>query len=196
LVGKSSLNFRQHEQVLYQGAGTIDGPMEVGSSTRSELGELYGATTSGHYPGEILGIRHKCRFRWITDSTSAISKVRIYTVKGKLNRYPEHSDYVMAIQELAAELKRPILPHWVKGHQDDERSYDKLTPEAKLNVDVDELATKQFDDISRNPPMRSIDHLPTQKITLSINGQRYPSNWGCKCAMVHKWILHEKIPYG
>jgi ribonuclease HI len=169
--------FRQNEQVLYQGAGTIDGPTEVGSSTRSELGGLTAPLLLATTLAKFWGIRHKCQFRWLTDSTSAISKVRMYTVHGRSQRYPDHSDYVLAIQELAAELKRPIAAQWVKGHQDEDRPYDELTREAKLNVDVDALATTQYDHISRNPPMRSIDHLPNQKITLTINGKRFPSNW-------------------
>ena len=43
----------------------------------------------------------------------------------------------MVIQSLAAELKRPIAPCWVKGHQDADRDYDDLPREAQLNIDVD-----------------------------------------------------------
>jgi hypothetical protein len=136
---------------------------------------------------KFWGIRHKCQFRWYTDSTSAISKVRMYTVKGKTNRYPEHSDYIMVIQELAAELKRPISACWVKGHQDEDRSYEELSRQAKLNVDVDTLATKQLEEIHCHPPMRTIDHLPCQKISLSINSKRFRS-------MDNQRNIHEEIP--
>ena len=170
--------FGHRDEVLFQGAGPIDGPHEVGSSTRSELGGFTAPLLLVTAVAKFWGIRHKCRFRWYTDSQSAISKVRVYTVKGKsTRRYPEHSDYMMVIQELSAELNRPIAACWVKGHQDEERPYDELSREAKLNVDVDELATKQHDEIHRRPPMRSIDHLPCQKISITINGQRFPSNW-------------------
>jgi hypothetical protein len=42
---------------------------------------------------------------------------------------------------------------------------------------VDALATQQFAEIHLNPPMRNIDHIASQHISLTINGQRYPSNW-------------------
>jgi hypothetical protein len=85
---------------------------------------------------------------------------------------------MMVIKELQDELRRPIAPCWVKGHQDEDRCYDELSREAKLNIDVDLLATQQYKDShAKTKPMRSIDHIPCQRITLAINGQRYPSNW-------------------
>jgi hypothetical protein len=118
-------NVRQTEHVV-QGSGPIDGPAAVGSSTRSELGGFTAPLLLITAITKFWGIRHSCSFRWYTDSRSAISKVRIYTTKGKSNKHPDHSDYLMVIQSLAAELKRPIAPCWVKGHQDDDRAYDEL----------------------------------------------------------------------
>jgi hypothetical protein len=65
---------------------------------------------------------------------------------------------------------------WIKGHQDNDQEYSKLSREAQYNVDVDALATRHRDQkLSR--PMRKTEHLPSQKITLTINGVRFPSNW-------------------
>jgi len=66
---------------------------------------------------------------------------------------------------------------WVKGHQDNDRPYENLPREARLNIDADDLATKQYQAPRRQQPMRTIDHLPSQLISLSINGRRFPSNW-------------------
>ena len=169
--------FQKSEQVLFQGSGPIDGPAAVGSSTRSELGGFTAPLLLVTAITKFWGIRHKCTFRWYTDSKSAISKVRLYTTNGKATKYPEHSDYVMTIQSLAAELKRPIAACWVKGHQDENHDYEDLPREARLNVDVDELATRQYENIHKHPPMRHIEHIACQKISITINGQRYPSNW-------------------
>jgi hypothetical protein len=102
---------RHQDEVLFQGSGPIDGPAEVGSSTRSELGgftaPLLLATTIMKY----WGLRHRCQFRWYTDSKSAISKVKIYTTKRRSSRqYPDHSDYIKVIKDLMEELHRPITP--------------------------------------------------------------------------------------
>jgi hypothetical protein len=96
-------------------------------------------------------------------------------IKGKPRPFPEHSDYITTITDLMAELQQPVNFCWVKGHQDDGCPYDKLSREARLNVDVDELATKHY--ASQQQPMQQIDHIQSQLISLSINGKRFPSNW-------------------
>jgi ribonuclease HI len=131
--------------VLYEGSGPIDGPTEVGSSTRSELGGFTAPLLLVTALARFWGLRHRCRFRWTTDSTSAIKKVKMYTKRSSHQlpqRYPEHSDYITTIRELCDELRRPLEIQWVKGHQDDDRAYDELPRDAKLNIDVDELATQ------------------------------------------------------
>ena len=37
----------------------------------------------------------------------------------------------------AANASHKVTWEWVKGHQDDDKEYDKLDDEAKLNVDMD-----------------------------------------------------------
>ena len=78
---------------------------------------------------------------------------------------------------LLEELNRPIERCWVKGHQDNERSYDDLPRDARLNVDVDILATEYFKVTDKTPPRKHTDHLPSQQISLTINGKRFPANW-------------------
>ena len=162
---------------MYQGSGPIDGPMEVGSSTRSELGGFTAPLLLTTAIANFWGIRHQCKFRWYTDSTTAIRKVRLYTGKGKSQKYPEHSDYMTTITYLISELKCPINPCWVKGHQDVDCPYDELPREARLNVDVDQLATDHFKVLAQHPPRRCTEHIQCQKLSLTINGKRYPANW-------------------
>jgi hypothetical protein len=101
----------------------------------------------------------------------------MFSTKGKPRHYPDNSDYILVIQELLRELNRPLAPTWVKGHQDDDKPYNDLSREARLNVDVDELATHHNTHTRNATPMRRIDHIPCQLISLKINGQRFPSNW-------------------
>ena len=87
---------------------------------------------------------------------------------------PEDHDYMTAIQELSKNLSRRIKTQWIKGHQDERTPYADLTRDAKLNVDVDELATLHQAS-KRQLPTEFSPHLSEQKITVVINGKRYPS---------------------
>ena len=81
-------------------------------------------------------------YQWITDSTSSIRKVEIITMPSDEPRhYPDDIDYETAIRKLHKSLHgRKLHPTWVKGHQDDTTTYENLSPDARLNVDVDSLA--------------------------------------------------------
>lgn len=89
-------------------------------------------------------------------------------------RVPEDQDYMAGIKELSKSLGVRIKTKWIKGHQDDRTLYDKLSREAKLNVDVHKLMTRNQNG-RRNLPKENIPHLSEQKTTVVINGQRYPS---------------------
>jgi hypothetical protein len=129
-------------QTLFAGAGPIDGPHEIGSSTRSELGGLAAPLFLVVALARFWGLKHKCRYRWIVDSKAAISQVKVTTrVSHQLRRAPDNSDYLMVIRSLRRELGKPIETIWVKGHQDNDTPYEALSTSAKHNVDVDSLAT-------------------------------------------------------
>ena len=161
---------------LFEGSGPADGPFDISSSTRSELGGLLAplllcASLAAHW-----GLRHKCRLRWLSDSKAAISRVDFITRNSHRTprQVPEDHDYMTAIQELSKNLGRRIKTQWIKGHQDERTPYVDLTGDAKLNVDVDELATLHQTS-KRQLPTEISPHLSEQKITVVINGKRYPS---------------------
>ena len=79
-----------------------------------------------------------------------------------------------AIRELTMSLRNRIKSQWIKGHQDDRTPYENLSRDAKLNVDADNLAT-QHQAGKRFLPKEAIPHLQEQRVTVVINGQRYPS---------------------
>ena len=112
-----------NNETLFAGAGPIDGPSEIGSSTRSELGGFAAPLLLVVSLARLWGLKHKCRYRWLVDSKAAISQVRITTrVSHQLRRAPDNSDYLMVIRALRRELGRPIENVWVKGHQDTDTS--------------------------------------------------------------------------
>jgi hypothetical protein len=69
---------------LFQGSGPIDGPTEVGSSTRSELGGFTAPLVLIQAISRYWGLKHRCKFYWIVDSKAAMAKVKMYSQRGKI----------------------------------------------------------------------------------------------------------------
>ena len=162
---------------LFEGSGPVDGPIEIGSSTRSELGGFTAPLLLVTVLARFWGLKHRCKFRWIVDSKVAINRVVLVTRHDNSpNKQPNNCDYLSLIQELFKELRRPLSSEWIKGHQDDKKSYDQLSSDAKLNVDTDRLAIS----IHKNPrakPMRDMAHLPATKISIQILSTRFYGNF-------------------
>ena len=160
---------------LFEGSGPVDGPYDINTSTRSELGGLVAPLLLCVSLAAHWGLRHKCKLGWLTDSKAAISRVEFITRKSnRISKAPEDNDYMTAIRELSKSLGRKITTQWIKGHQDEITPYEKLSRAAKLNVDVDNLATAHQEG-TINLPRESIPHLREQLITIAVNGYRYPS---------------------
>ena len=160
---------------LFEGSGPVDGPRDIANSTRSELGGLTAPLLLCYSLAKFWGLRHKCRLRWLTDSKAAISRVEFITRhSNRKNRTPEDIDYVTAIRHLHKSLGLNFTMDWVKGHQDQRVDYDRLPPDAKLNVDTDHLATQHMFG-KRNMPVQHTMHVHWQKVSIVINGTRYPS---------------------
>jgi hypothetical protein len=163
---------------LFLGSGPVDGPFDISHSTRSELGGLTAPLLLVTSLAKFWGLQHKCRYKWLTDSKAAISKVTLITTSktSSSRRYPDDIDYVTAIKELHQTLGgRSLHPTWIKGHQDDDTEYDKLSQDAKLNVDVDGLASDHFWSGHGTRPTQKIMHFHEYKVSIAINGVIYPT---------------------
>jgi hypothetical protein len=162
---------------LFSGSGPVDGPHDISHSTRSELGGLTAPLLLVLSLAKFWGLNHRCRYKWLTDSKAAISKVTYITTTGySPRRYPDDIDYVTAIQELHRSLGgRKLKSSWIKGHQDEDKDYDDLSAAAKLNVDVDRLASDYYWSGHGMRPSPQIMHLQEYKVTIAINGDIYPT---------------------
>ena len=122
------------------------------------------------------GLRHKCKFRWLVDSKIALNKVVFVTHHDyRPTKQPDNHDYLSVIRELFNELGHPVKPQWIRSHQDAKKDYKDLPPDAQHNVDAIKLAT----DFHKRPwsiPSRTTAHLPTSKVSISINKVRYLGN--------------------
>ena len=94
---------------LYQGSGPIDGPIDTGSSTRSELGGFTAPLLLITMLARFWGLRHKCKFRWLVDSKIAINRVTFtVSIDHRPKKQPDNSDYLSVIRDLHKELRRPL----------------------------------------------------------------------------------------
>ena len=161
---------------LFQGAGPVDGPRETESSTRSELSGLAAPLLLLTCVSRWWGIPHRCKLRWLVDSTAAIKQVKTARrYKRICRRQPDNVDVISLIKDLSKELGRPMKIDWVKGHQDDNKPYDELPRDAQLNIDVDKLAT-EYRDSKQSQTKPLLEHCPLTQVSIRINGILYPGN--------------------
>ena len=106
----------------------------------------------------------------------AINRVSLVTRKDyRPTSQPDNVDYLSLIKDLYKDLRRPLSAHWIKSHQDSRTTYEHLSADAKLNVDVDSLATASHMN-KRAHPIRSTEHLPSAAISIFIDKTRYYQN--------------------
>ena len=173
------------KRILFRCSGPVDGPSDTNSSTRSELGGCASAllllvSVSRHWGG----FRHRCSFRWYTDSRSAITRIRKHALSTSKSRHmPHDADLVSIIKLMLQELRRPFSLQWVKAHQDDLASYDSLPLAARLNIDADFLATR-YRSRGRLKPSSHVDHQESQQCSFYINGTSVTSQFDA-CVRFH-----------
>jgi hypothetical protein len=128
---------------LFRCGGPVDGPFDAASSTRSELCGYASSLLLIAAVARNWGLRHRCSFRWLTDSRSALSKVYKTNRRGcAASRQTFDSDLLSLIRLLLIEIRRIVTFKWVKGHQDSLMSFENLPRSARLNIDADFLATR------------------------------------------------------
>jgi hypothetical protein len=120
-------------------------------------------------------LKHRCKFRWLVNSSSAIKQVRDIRRKHTLPRYqPDNAD-VMTLGSLPSTQRMPPTAEnrLEKGHQDEFHPYNELSRDAQLNVDVlDHLATGYRD--SGRHSCTKLTHFDPLQVSISINKHRLP----------------------
>ena len=130
------------------------------------------------YPGnKVMGITSQLQIQMArrqshcNQQSTIRNKERLPT-----DRQPDNIDLLSVIRDLNKELRCPLKAQWIKSHQDTSTTYDKLSIDAKLNVDADELATKAHKR-PRSRPLWSTAHIPVTQVSISrINRVRYYGN--------------------
>lgn len=163
--------------LVFTGAGPVDGPFDLASSTRSELGGLAASLVFIVAISRHWGLRHNASFKWYADSKAAISRVNKFARSQKhATRMPHDTDLLSLIRSLLKELRRPFKPLWVKGHQDKTRSYDTLPRSVRMNIEADVLATKSCTQLPFQSS-QSVDHQQSQQVSVTINSRRINSQF-------------------
>ena len=177
-VGTFGWNLSTHKnEVLFEGAGPIDGPFDVASSTRSELGGYVAPLLVLHILTQIWGMQHRCKLAWVCDSKAALSNVRKSTSRDNEQRYqPNNADFLVQIRDYHKRLRQPIKPIWIKGHQQGGKTTTKGgTRNIDRNNRADELATWYREQLALPQSTEVTDHIPESRITIAINGKRLVS---------------------
>ena len=103
---------------LFEGSGPIDGPCDIASSTRSELGGLVAQLLLCSSLAAYWGLRHRCKYRWLTNSKAAISRVEFITQPThKLSKAPEDKDYMTAIKHFPWQPYKDTVDKRAPGQQ-------------------------------------------------------------------------------
>ena len=177
--------------VLFKCSGPVDGPLDTNNSTRCELGGCASALLLLSSVTQLWGTKHRCSFRWYTDSTSAISRFNRFCRRNHpSSRMPNDADLISIINASLRQLKRPFRPIWVKAHQDNTISYDKLPFHARLNIDADFLATR-YRHHGRLRNSERVDHRREQQVSLYINGTPITSQYDA-CIRFHVNGYHHR----
>lgn len=85
---------------IFHGYGPVDGPIKIGSSTRSDkLGGFTAPLLLVTVLSRHWELRHSCKFRWLADSEVAINRVTFVTRKDHSpTKQADNSDYLSTIK--------------------------------------------------------------------------------------------------
>ena len=178
-------------RVLFTCSGPVDGPFDTNSSTRSELGGCASSLLLLASLSKVWGLRHSCSFKWYTDSQSAISRFNKHCRRQRSIRMPPDADLLSIISASLRDLRRPFRPKWIKAHQDNVSSYERLPFAARLNVDADFLATR-YRDHGRLRCRSHVDHRCDNQSTLFINGAPVTGQYD-ECVRFHINGYHQRL---
>jgi hypothetical protein len=166
----------------------VDGPFDTNSSTRSELGGCASSLLLLSSLSKVWGIRHKCSFKWYTDSQSAISRFNKYCRRHRSIRMSPDADLLSIISASLRDLRCSFRPKWIKAHQDNV----SLVPfAARLNVDADFLATR-YREHGRLRYRSHVDHRRDNQSTLFINGAPITGQYD-ECLRYHINGYHQRL---
>ena len=153
---------------LAQGMGPVDGRP---NSLRGEAGGMLAATMFLALVLEFAQItKPTAPIKFRSDNLDLIRRLiqhKDYEIPYMNQTLTAEFDLIEQIHKVHTEFSMETLFEHIKGHQDDDTPYDKLSKAAKMNVDCDELANEYH---SIGPPSSLITHvLPSCPAMLVIN---------------------------
>jgi hypothetical protein len=118
-------------------------------------------------------------FQFFSDNNGLLSRVKQRVSYGDI-LYPNETlrpdwDIVEQIASFIQSSIHTITIDHVKGHQDDDKAYEELSPEAQMNVDADELAGEYIHEHFSPRPQAPM--LPTTRCQLILRGTTVTSHY-------------------
>lgn len=160
---------KKKKQLFFSGCAPVDGHHDVLNSTRAEILGIIACVSFIQW----ISKNEKIQCKDITIFTDSEAAIMCSTMRGlSSTKFALYND-IDVILELQAQLRvssHNITLQHVEGHQDKERKYEDLTPEAKLNVTMDKFVGLF---IEQNPReykhSKDAPHFPTQLICVSAD---------------------------
>ena len=122
-----------------------------------------------HTYAEFYNIPINNNITGLCDNEAYVNKLNEIIAHPKYLKYLYKTTEYEAFQLISTIIPRNYKLHHIKSHQDDECSYDKLPLHAKLNVQVDKIATQ-----NARKPINT--HLPTSPFAIYIQNKYIPHN--------------------
>jgi hypothetical protein len=160
-------------KVLWRGSGPAPG--SPNSSYRAEgygmlgfLRMLFHIMT--YYKVQMTDSTRR-QILFFTDSQSLINKqIQLHTYEdwyAAIHTWP-HADVLMQLRSAEADIYPFVLKlRHVKSHQDDEKDYEDLEDDAKMNYMCDILATEKLDTLERQNKKQKVRPLPACPVYLN-----------------------------
>jgi hypothetical protein len=156
----------------------VDGDYNSKSSTRSELYGIAAPVLLLACLHRFWGTKHRSKYQWLCDSESALKQVhQLQYHETKKCKQPNNVDILSLLASHLPALGHRLDGKWVKAHQDDDSTYDELSRDARLNVDVGKLATWYRDHETLPQSRQQTPHAPGTSVSIKIGATRLVGNF-------------------
>ena len=112
-----------------------------------------------------------------TDSLSVVQHAENSHWYATKHIYENDMDVILEKNRLLKKIKVHLIPTHVQGHQDDKKDYNELTDQDKLNIRMDNLASKFLEDPPFNLTPQPYPLLfPAQQVCIKQYGNVLSAN--------------------
>ena len=131
-----------------------------------------------------------------SNSAASIARLDFISWSKHRGQSPENADIVSLLTDISKELYIDIKIQWIKTHQDNAATTQRLTSIASMNVQADSLASQYLlgqPTTATGGPRRASRHFPTMYASLLIEDRRIHSFTSAQIRSTLKVIITKLI---